>query len=118
MAVDVERMSFGRNARLRTDNDRCSPTTSRKVWPYPMGGQRHLHTRVGQDEEAAEDRDDTDHAELLGDHGEDEVAVCQRQEVAELVLPLANSLARQPTLGKCDHRLVGLIAEVILVGGD
>ena len=48
--------------------------------------QRDLHAGVGQHQEAAEHRDDTDQPELLGDDGEDEVAVGERQESPSLRL--------------------------------
>ena len=80
--------------------------------------QRDLHAGVRQDQEPAEHGDDTDHPQLLGDDGEDEVAVCERQEVAELVLALADAFSGQASLRQRDHRLVGLVAEVVLVRGD
>src|SRR4051812_33028017 len=44
MALHVEPTSFGKNNRLRTDSDRCNPTTSSNVWAYPVGGSKRRST--------------------------------------------------------------------------
>ena len=51
--------------------------------------------------EPADDGDRADEAELVGDHGEDEVAVGQRQ-VAELAVAAADAGAGQAAVGDAE----------------
>ena len=55
--------------------------------------------------------------ELVGDDGEDEVAVGQR-EVAELAVAAADAGAGQPAVGDGQEPLVGLVRELVAVPGD
>ena len=61
-----------------------------------------------QQHEAADHGDDADEAELVGDHGEDEVAVGERQ-VAELAVAGADARAGEAAVGDRQEALVRLV---------
>ena len=58
---------------------------------------------VGEQHEPAEHGDHPDQAELLGDDGEDEVAVGQRQVAASFAVPRADADAGEAARGDADH---------------
>ena len=67
--------------------------------------------------EPADDGDRPDEAELVGDDGEDEVAVGERQ-VAELAVAGADARPGEPAVGDRQEALVRLVREVVAVAGD
>ena len=80
-------------------------------------GERGLDAEAHEQGEPADDRQRADEAELVGDDGEDEVAVRQR-EVAELAVPGTDARAGEAAVGDGEESLVRLVRQPIAVTGD
>ena len=84
----------------------------------PIGcRQGGLDAEPHEEGETAEHGERADEAELVGDDGEDEVAVRQR-EIAELAVAGADAGSGQPAVGDRQEALVGLEGQVVPMAGD